>query len=115
MLPRSQRVRLTADIQRVYKQGVSIRHSLLRLGAVPAEQEANKGTSRATVVVSKQVHLHATVRNRIKRRIRVALRAALPQLKRPLDIVVSAQPKATTATQAELTTAVNWALQKIKL
>ena len=111
MLPRSQRVRLTADIQRVYTQGVRAHHSLLRLSALKTDAKH----SRATVVVSKRVHLHATVRNRIKRRVRAALRPLLPQVKMPHDLVIVAQSKAVDASQSDLAKALVHLLNKAHL
>ncbi len=111
MLPRVQRVRLTTDIQTIYKQGVHYRHSLLRLYAL----QRNQGPSRATVVVSKQVHLHATVRNRIKRIIRAQLASLLPELKQPVDIVVVVQRVAAQADRKQLADAVHKAIKKLGL
>jgi ribonuclease P protein component len=111
MLPRSKRVRLTADIQTIYKQGVHSRHSLLRLYALPR----GRAESRATVVVSKQVHLHATIRNRIKRRLRAQLSRLLPKLHKASDLVVVAQRPAAQADAAQLNTALEHALHKLHL
>ena len=111
MLPRPKRVRLTADIQRVYTQGVKAYHSLLRLSATPTQLKH----SRATVVVSKRVHLSAVVRNQIKRRVRAVLPPLLLQLKQPHDVVIVAQTKAVAAKQSELRAAVEQMLHKLRL
>lgn len=111
MLPRLRRVRLTTDIQTVYTQGVNSRHSLLRISALPTQQ----AHSRATVVVSKRVHLNATVRNRVKRRIRATLSQLLPRIARPHDIVVTAQPRAAQADAVQLRAAVEQLLHKLNL
>ncbi len=109
MLPRSQRVRLTADIQQIYAQGVKVHHSLLRISALQTKQFP----SRATVVVSKRVHLNATIRNKIKRRVRARLKPLLPKFKQSYDVVIVAQPKAVTADYAALSQALEQSLHKL--
>lgn len=111
MLPRSRRVRLTADIQTVYSKGVKSYHSLLRISALPTTQ----AHSRATVVVSKRVHGNAVVRNRIKRRVRAALQRLLPNMRASYDIVVVAQAKAAQADAAQLGLAVEQLLHRLRI
>jgi ribonuclease P protein component len=94
MLPRQRRLRSGADFKAAVRCG---RHCSTRLLIVHVLADDSPG--RAGVVVSRAVG-KATVRNRVKRRIRAGLqrRSALPAGR----IVVRASPAAARATFAEL-------------
>ena len=52
----------------------------------------NKEASRVGFVVSKKISTKATIRNKIKRRLRYAVDSYLPSLKMPTDIVIIVLP-----------------------
>ncbi|MBI4407205.1 MAG: ribonuclease P protein component [Candidatus Kerfeldbacteria bacterium] len=111
MLPRQQRLRLSADIQAVYARGMKSYHPLFRLLALPTKL----AQSRATVVVSKRVDKRAAVRNQVKRRLRALLLRRLKTLSQPHDVVLLVQPKAAKATAAELGQVLDTLLNKLRL
>ena len=69
MLPRSGRLFLEKDIERVLRLGHARHHVFFTLKAAPNQL----GKNRATVVVGTKVSKKATERNTLKRRLRVVL------------------------------------------
>ena len=96
MLPRDQRLRAHRDFQRVYRYGRSWAHPLLAAHVLPQPQGCRVGIS-----VSKKVG-KAVRRNRVRRRLRELLRAALPEWKTGFDLVVVARAAAAEAEFAAL-------------
>lgn len=100
MLPKHHRLRRSRDFSQVYRQGrkaVSA-HLLVRVWSLPpAAREStspNAPDSRIGIVVSLKVHKRAVVRNRLKRRVRAALRTLLPRLRGSQWIVIGLKPEA---------------------
>ncbi|MBW4483610.1 MAG: ribonuclease P protein component [Tildeniella torsiva UHER 1998/13D] len=101
MLPKHHRLRRSREFSQVYRQGrkaVSA-HLLVRAwsltpvtSAKPVADSAH--SSRIGIVVSLKVHKRAVVRNRLKRRVRAALRTLLPRLHSSQWIVISLKPEA---------------------
>lgn len=85
-------IRRTRPVRRIHGTYVSV--ALLPL---PGASRA-----KAAVVVSKKVAVRATERNRIKRRIREALRATVARLPSGCGYLVSAKSAARAASYAEL-------------
>jgi len=85
MLPRGHRLRSNREFQRVYRVGKSWAHPLAALHVM-----AQPGERRFGISVSKKVG-NAVVRNRVRRRIREIMRAALPELKQDFDAIVVAR------------------------
>jgi len=80
---------------------------------LPDEQQAvGMPAPRVGFVVSKAVG-NAVVRNRVKRRLRHAVRAWLPRLPRGAVLVVRAQPAAAAAAYAELDDDLGRCLQRV--
>lgn len=71
------------SVNRVYKQGRTIRGNLCSIKYI----ESGRDTYRAAVVVSKKVSKSAVVRNRIRRRVYEILRATQPNFREPYDII----------------------------
>ncbi len=104
MLPKHNRLRRSRDFSAVYRQGrkaVSA-HLVVRVWALPAQSGGvgKAGPSppigpQIGIVVSLKVHKRAVVRNRLKRRVRAALRTLLPQLNPALWVVITLRPEAT--------------------
>lgn len=74
------------SLRYVYKNGQAVRTHLMTLKYV---SNAHRTHSRFSVVVSKKVHKGAAGRNRIRRRLYEIIRAELPRIKSPHDIVMT--------------------------
>lgn len=108
VLPKHNRLRRSRDFSAVYRQGrkaVSA-HLVVRVRALPAQPRAagavdpsphnpSQPGPQIGIVVSLKVHKRAVVRNRLKRRVRAALRTLLPRLNPALWIVINLRPEAT--------------------
>lgn len=110
MLKAEHRLRKQADIKAVYKAGTKLYHPLIRIFYKPSSQPS----SRFAVVVAKIISKRAVDRNKIRRRIRAAIHEATSGLTKSHDIIFVAQPKALTATQADITQAATKLLAKHK-
>lgn len=101
MVSTQYRLRKKSDIDFVYTHGRKAYGPLLRVTHCKGQADS----TRFTVVVSQRVAKHAVDRNRIKRRIRSVVADKMVQLtpSRPnvRDIVITAQPKALTASHGE--------------
>lgn len=104
---RRNRLRRAADIARVRSRGAKAVTGSLVLFATPGESEA----PRVAVPVSKQFG-SAVRRNRLRRRVREALRCQLADLRGALDIVVLPRDRAVDATPQQLATAVRRGLRQ---
>jgi ribonuclease P protein component len=105
---REQRLRSPAEFRRVRelaRRGWP--HPLLVLFVAPNELQR----TRVGITVSRRVG-KAVVRNRVRRRLREALRARFPMLPPSADIVVSARPASAKATWSELNAALDAVLQR---
>lgn len=96
MLPRDQRLRAREDFQRVYRAGRAWAHPLMVLHVVQRPEGRRAGFS-----ISKKVGT-ATVRNRLRRRLREIVRAQAPGWKEGFDAVFVARPDAAAAEFLEL-------------
>jgi len=109
MLPRGHRLRSNQEFQRVYRMGKSWAHPLAALHVI-----AQPGEQRFGISVSKKVG-NAVVRNRVRRRIREILRAALPELKQGFDGVIVARSASAAADFAALTHALEELFRRSRL
>ncbi|MGV3719890.1 MAG: ribonuclease P protein component [Actinomycetota bacterium] len=91
MLPREHRLRSNREFQRVYRVGKSWAHPLAALHLAPLS-----GNRRFGISVSKKVG-NAVLRNRVRRRLREVVRAALPDLRTGFDAVIVARAAAADA------------------
>lgn len=107
MLPKPHRLRHTADIARVKKQGRSNHHPLLIL----LVQENGLAVSRFGFVASKRVG-NAVVRNRRRRLMRESIRLHLPALRGGKDCLLIARQGNDSVTFAEMETAVSKLLRR---
>lgn len=88
MLPKANRLTKKKDFDLVFKNGESIKNGFLICKAV----KNNLKESRFGFVVSKKISNKATVRNKVKRRLREAVSNVLKDIKKPKDLVVIALP-----------------------
>jgi ribonuclease P protein component len=97
MLPQHLRLKRSQDFHAVHRQGQRWRGKLITLSVLPT----GLPHSRYGFVVSRSVGA-AVVRNRVKRRLRAAIRTLLPHLPEGYDVVTIAHPPAAQATFQEL-------------
>lgn len=105
MLPKRHRLKHSAEIRHVYRQGQRRRHPLLTLYAARAESGAAAQPSRFAVSISRRVG-NAVVRNRGKRLVREAIRAHLEAIEPGWDCLFVARSGLAGATYAEVEAAV---------
>ena len=91
-LPQANRLKRWQDFQAVYQQGSRYSSPHLVLRAMPVAGATD--TSKIGVSVSQKVSKKATVRNRLKRQIRVAIRQMLPDLCGGWQIIIAVRPQA---------------------
>jgi ribonuclease P protein component len=88
MLAKTNRLAKNKDFDKVFKNGRLIKEDFLIL-------RFNSGgtkNSRVGMIVSRKVSKKATVRNKIKRRLRAASRPYLSRLKKNIDMIFIALP-----------------------
>ena len=107
MLPRDQRLRRSKDFARVRRYGRSSGSPVAALYVLPRRSPH----IRVGFSVSKRVG-KATVRNRVKRLLREAVRRQFPSLKGGQDLVFIARPAAAGASYAGIDEAVAFLLRK---
>ena len=90
---REHRLRRGADVQRVRANHRSWSHPLLVCYVSP---RADQGRSRVAIVAGRRVG-KAVIRNRVKRRVREAVRALYAQLAPGFDVVLIGRPPAAEA------------------
>lgn len=110
MLPQPYRLKRSADVTVVQKQGRSWRHPLCIL----LSKQGGAQASRFAFIASKRVG-KAVVRNRVKRLLREAVRLHLDDIQPGWDCVWIARPQLSQASFAEVETAVLHLLAQAKL
>lgn len=107
-MKREQRLRTPAEFRQARERAPrGWPHRLLVLYFAPNELER----TRVGITVSRRVG-NAVVRNRVRRRLREALRARLSRLLPGSDVLVVARPTSAEATWAELSAALDTLLQR---
>ena len=109
-MKREQRLRTPAEFRRVRdvaRRGIA--HPLLVLHLAPNELDH----ARVGITVSGRVG-KAVVRNRVRRRLREALRGRMAQLPRGNDVLITARPASASASWPELCAAVDTVLARAR-
>ena len=96
--PRSRRLTRSAEFLRVKSEGTAHRGGLITLGVLETREPAG---FRAGFVTSKRIG-NAAVRNRVRRRMREAVRLHQHTVREGLWLVLIARPAAAKATYQEL-------------
>ncbi|MCP4420091.1 MAG: ribonuclease P protein component [Chloroflexi bacterium] len=110
MLPQSHRLKRSADLKFVQKQGRSWRH----LFCILLVRQRGSEKSRFAFVASRRVG-NAVMRNRVKRLLREAVRLHLDDIQPGWDCVWIARPRLSRASFSEVETAVLQLLKQSKL
>jgi len=85
MLPIKNRLKKNKDFERVFKKGKIFKENFLYLKIA----KNNLESSRFGFIVSKKFSKKATVRNKIKRRLRELIRIKLSEIKEGIDCVIT--------------------------
>ncbi len=111
MLPIQNRLKKKNDFDRVFKKGRSFEGNALSLRLT----ENDLKVSRFAFVVSLKVAKKAFLRNKIRRRLREAVKANLSKIKTGLDVVFFARPGLATKPPEEITELAERLLKRTEL
>lgn len=111
MLPATNRLRKTNEIERVWKRGRSFFDPLVQMKVA----RNDLAVTRFAVVVGTKADKRAVRRNLVKRRIREALRQTLPEIAPGYDAIVTGTRAAIAADYAAIAGAVRRVLAGAKL
>ncbi len=109
MLPKSGRIRLTREFERIFASRLSYSGRFMRLAFVNSEQPH----SRCGIVISTKVSKRAVVRNKLRRRVRSIIAELSPKLLPPRDVVVICLPAAAKADFSEFKADLEASLSRI--
>ncbi len=109
-MERKYRLRLNADFQRARQEGKSWANRLMVLCALPNELEHSRFGFAASKRIGK-----AVIRNRVRRRMREAVRLRRASIVEGWDLVFIARPPIVRATYAEVAQAVDDLLRRANL
>lgn len=116
MLPRRFRLRQHRAFPQIYSHGKRRSGSWMGITYLPRRNTGSDSVpSQLAVVVSKKVSRKAVQRNRVKRRIRAALRPLIPQIQPGYWIVISARGPILTATWDQICQEIRRLLEKARL
>ena len=88
MLPQSNRLKKKRDFDRVFKKGQGFKEDFITFKIA----KNNFKSSRFGFVVSKSFSKKASIRNKIKRRLRELVRVRLPEIKKGIDGIFVVAP-----------------------
>ncbi len=111
MLPKPQRLTKEKDFERVYKKGEFFAQDFL-MGKM---LKNNLNVTRFGIVVGVKISKKATKRNRVKRRLREAVRLKLKDIKKGFDVVIMVRPEIADKDYHEIDAAVTKLLRKAAL
>lgn len=111
MLLKENRLKKNKDFKKVFKEGKGFKEDFLVL----KKAKNNLKISRFGFVVSKTFFKKATLRNKIKRKLRESVRIKLNEIKKGIDGVVIASPGLETKDFREIKEIVNKLFKKAKI
>ncbi len=98
MLPKSWRIRLEKDFDRIFSKGRSIHATTMSIKYLPSSLD----NPRFGFLVSNKISKRATQRNIIKRRLRAIVAKHAHDYKKAYDVVVLTRPPILTRTYAQM-------------
>ena len=110
MLPKENRLSKKKDIERVFKEGKGFKEDFLILKIV----KNGLKNSRFAFIVPQQVSKKASLRNKLRRRLRELVRLKFKKIKGGLDLVFLATPGLEEKDFWELDETINKLFQKTK-
>lgn len=90
MLPARNRLKKKKDFEKVFKEGQGFKQGFLYLKI----KKNSFRSSRFGFIVSKKFSPKATIRNKIKRRLRELVKIKLPEIKKGIDGIIVVMPGA---------------------
>ncbi len=111
MLKKKNCLKKKKDFGLVFKKGKGFKEGFLFLKFIPNHLES----SRFGVIVSRKISKKATIRNKIKRRLRAIVSQKLPKIKKGKDFVLVAVPGLETKDFWEIEETINRLFEKSKL
>jgi len=111
LLPLKNRLKKKKDFERIFKSGKGIKEDFLFLKWAPN----NLKISRFGFMVGKKISKMATLRNKIRRRLREQVRLRLPKIKKGIDGILVANPGLETRDFWEMEETLNKLFEKAKL
>jgi len=111
MLSKKNRLKKKKDFEEVLKKGKGFKEDFLVLKV----KNNNLKTSRFGFIVSQKLSKKATVRNKIKRRLRECVRRVLPRIKKKVDGVIITKPGLELRDFWEIEEIINQLFKKAKL
>lgn len=110
MLPRPARLKKKKDIEKVLKTGRKFKEDFLILIIC----QNNLGKIRFSCIVSQAVSKKATIRNKLKRRLRELIQVKLNKMEKGIDGIILALPGLETKDFWEIEGAINKLFKKAK-
>jgi len=111
MRPRVNRLKKKSEIERVFKEGKKFKEDFLILKL--AKNSLNK--VRFAFIVSQKVSKKATIRNKIRRRLKDLAQSKLKKIKKGMDVLLIALPGLETKDFWEIEEIINKLFSKAKL
>ena len=111
MLPKINRLKKKKDLEKVFKKGKGVKEGLLILKTV----KNNLNNSRFGFVVSRKVSKKASLRNKVKRRLRDLVKERLKKIKRGKDNLLIALPGLERKSFKEIEETINKLFKKAKI
>jgi ribonuclease P protein component len=111
MLLKENRLKKKKDFSAVFKQGKTFKEKFLILRI----RKNNQKNFRAGFVVSQKISKKAVVRNKVKRRLRQAVRTKTGEIKKGVDIVLITLPGIEEKNFLEIKEAVDKIFKKAKI
>ena len=111
MLPKLNRLKKKKDFGRIFKKGRSFKEDFLIFKIV----KNNLKSSRFGFIVSKNISKKATIRNKIKRRLRELVKIKIRKIKNGIDGVFIVRPGLETKDFWEIEEAINKIFERAKI
>jgi len=111
MLPKLNRLRKKKEFERVLRKGKGVKEDFLVLKII----KNNLPQTRIGLIVGIKVSNKATLRNKIKRRVKALMAAKLPKIKKGFDIVLITKPGIEERDFWEMAEILDKLLKKVKI